>query len=114
MKKIAMNIIVNQLLILVFVLIFYRKLTILGYINVSFYFGALFLFIGILVLVLQSGFFDFFSTSMKKVLSRKHVQNELTTMRPPSEVISMKASFFFRSGLPIIFFMLVALFFFSF
>lgn len=113
MKKITMNIIVNQLLILVFVLIFYRKLTILHYINVSFYLGALFLSIGILVLILQSGFFDFFSTSMKKVLYRKHVQSDLKTMRPPSEAVSMKASFFFRSGLPIILFMLAALFIYS-
>ncbi|WP_060206404.1 DUF3899 domain-containing protein [Sporosarcina koreensis] len=113
MKKIALNVIVNQLLILVLVLILHRKLTILEYINISFYLGSLFLAIGILVLILQSGFFDFFSTSMKKVLSRKHEQTELTSMRPPSEVISMKASFFFRSGLPIILFMLVALYFYS-
>ncbi|WP_252503043.1 DUF3899 domain-containing protein [Sporosarcina sp. Marseille-Q4943] len=113
MKKIALNIIVNQLLILLFVLIFYKKLTILDYINVSFYIGASYLFIGILVLILQSGFFDFFSTSMKKVLYRKHIQSEITTMRPPSEVVTMKASFFFRSGMPIILFMLVALFFYS-
>ena len=111
MKKITFNIIVNQLLILVFVLLFYRQLTILHYINVSFYLGAFFLSIGILVLVIQSGFFDFFSTSMKKVLYRKHVQSDLKTMRPPSEAVSMKASFFFLSGLPIILFMLIALFF---
>lgn len=111
MKNTVLNIIVNQLLILVLVLILYRKLTILDYINISFYVGSLFLFIGILVLILQSGFFDFFSASMKKVLSRKHEQTELTSMRPPSEIVSVKASFFFRSGLPIIFFMLVALFF---
>lgn len=113
MKNIALNVIVNQLLILSFVLIFYRELTFLHYINVSFYLGGLFLFIGILVLVIQSGFFDFFSTSMKKVFYRQHVQSDLKTMRPPSEVVSMKASFFFRSGLPIIVFMLVALFFYS-
>ncbi|MCM3743256.1 DUF3899 domain-containing protein [Sporosarcina luteola] len=113
MKKIVTNIIVNQLSILVLMLLFYKELTIIDYINVSFYLGSLYLFIGILVSVLQSGFFDFFSTSMKKVLSPKHVQKELVAMRPPSQVISKKPSFFFRSGLPIILCMLAALFFYS-
>ena len=113
MKKIALNVIVNQLIILVFVLIFYRELTTLEYINVSFYLGGAYLFIGLFVLILQSGFFDFFSTSVKKVLTRKDIKDEITNMRRPSEVITMKAAFFFRSGLPIIFFMLVALFIYS-
>ena len=47
MKKIVQNVIVNQLLILVLVLIFYRELTTLEYINVSFYLGGAYLFIGI-------------------------------------------------------------------
>jgi len=113
MKKIALNVIVNQLLILLFVLILYKKLTILDYINVSFYVGGVYLFIGILVLILQSGFFDFFSTSFKKVFSRKHIQSEINNMRPPSEVVTLKASFFFKSGLPIILVMFVALFIYS-
>ncbi|WP_432358755.1 DUF3899 domain-containing protein [Sporosarcina sp. UB5] len=113
MKKIAVNVIVNQLLIMILILVIFGKLTILEYINVSFYIGASYLFIGILVLILQSGFFDFFTSSMKKVLSRKHERNELTTMRPPSEVVSMKATFFFQSGIPIILVMLGALFIYS-
>ncbi|MGN7387648.1 DUF3899 domain-containing protein [Sporosarcina sp. SAFN-015] len=113
MKKITFNVIVNQLLILVLVLILYKKLTTIDYINVSFYIGGAYLFIGILVLILQSGFFDFFSSSFKKVFSRKHGQDEINTMRAPSEIITMKASFFFRSGLPIILIMLVALFIYS-
>jgi hypothetical protein len=110
MKNIARNIIVNQLIILLLVLILHKKLTILDYINISFYIGGAYLFIGILVLILQSGFFDFFSTSFKKVFSRKHGQDEIINMRPPSEIIRTKPSFFFRSGLPIILIMLVALF----
>ncbi|MCG7345382.1 DUF3899 domain-containing protein [Sporosarcina sp. ACRSL] len=113
MKNLVKNIIVNQLLILVVVLIFYRKLTILDYINVSFYIGASYLFFGILILIFQSGFFDFFSTSIKKVFYRKYAQSEITNMRAPSEVVTLKSSFFFRSGLPIILLMFVALFFYS-
>ena len=113
MKKIALNIIVNQLIILVFVLIFYRELTTLEYINVSFYIGGAYLFIGLFVLILQSGFFDFFSSSFKKVFSRQNVESDITNMRAPSEVITLNAAFFFRSGLPIILFMLIALFIYS-
>ena len=113
MKKIALNVIVNQLLILILVLIFYRDLTTLEYINVSFYLGGAYLFIGILVLIMQSGFFDFFSSSFKKVFSRQNVESEVTNMRAPSEVFTFNATFFFRSGLPIILFMLIALFIYS-
>lgn len=114
MKRIAINVIVIQLSILLLSLIFYSRITILHYINISFTIGLLFLCIGILVLVLQSGFFDFFTTSMKKVLYRKEVQDELKTMRAPSEVVTMKAAYFFQVGIPIIVLMLIALFFYSF
>ncbi|MDN4607721.1 DUF3899 domain-containing protein [Sporosarcina highlanderae] len=109
MKRISINVIVSQLLILLLLFILYRKLTLIDYINVSFNIGSTLLFIGLAVLVFQSGFFDFFSTSMKKVFYRKNVQEEIMTMRPPSEVITVKSSFFFRLGIPIILLMLVAL-----
>lgn len=114
MKKIAINVIVIQLSILLLSLIFYSKITILHYINISFTIGLLFICIGILVLVLQSGFFDFFTNSVKKVFYRKEVQDELTTMRSPSEAVTMKASYFFQVGIPVIVLMLIALFFYSF
>lgn len=113
MKRISINIIVSQLLIFVLVFILYRDVTILDYINISFYVGGLFLFIGLTLLLIQSGFFDFFSTSVKKVFYRKHIQEDIMSMRKPSEALSLKAPFFFKTGIPIILFMLVALFIYS-
>lgn len=113
MKRISINVIVVQLIILTISLIMYRNLKILHYINISFTIGIFLISIGLLVLILQSGFFDFFTTSVKKVLYRKEVQDELTTMRPPSEAITLRASFFFQLGIPVILLMLVALFIYS-
>ncbi|WP_339250389.1 DUF3899 domain-containing protein [Sporosarcina sp. FSL W8-0480] len=109
MKRIVINAIASQLLIILLLLIFYGKLSLINYINVSFNIGSALLFLGLTVLVFQSGFFDFFSTSMKKVFYRKHVQEEIMSMRPPSEVITIKPNFFFRLGVPVVLLMLVAL-----
>ncbi|GEN82539.1 hypothetical protein SLU01_08510 [Sporosarcina luteola] len=113
MKRISINIIVSQLLIFVLIYILYRNVTVLDYINISFYVGGLLLFIGLALLLFQSGFFDFFSTSVKKVFYRKHVQEDIMSMRKPSEALSMKSTFFFMTGIPIILFMLVTLFIYS-
>ncbi|MDW0117250.1 DUF3899 domain-containing protein [Sporosarcina thermotolerans] len=109
MKRIVINVIVSQLLIILLLFVLNGEATLLDYINVSFNIGSALLFMGLAVLVFQSGFFDFFSTSMKKVFYRKHVQEDIMTMRPPSEVITIKPNFFFRLGVPVILLMLVAL-----
>ncbi|MFD1203948.1 MULTISPECIES: DUF3899 domain-containing protein [Sporosarcina] len=113
MKKLIYNIIINQLLIVALIFLITKNLTLLEYINYSFYFGVFYLFIGGAILIVRSGFFDFFTNSMKKVLSADNVKKEIVNMRPPSEAVSVKPNFFFISGLPIMFFMIVALLFYS-
>ncbi|MGG0643022.1 DUF3899 domain-containing protein [Sporosarcina gallistercoris] len=109
MKKITLLFLFGQLIIFILSFLSNAGLSLLSYINTSFYVGGLFLFVGGIVYIFRTGSFDFFNSSMRKVLSFKHTKEDLETMRTPSEVFSMSPKVFFHIGIPIFLMMFLAM-----
>lgn len=109
MKKQALPFLILQLVILITIWFYYKEITLLGYINVSFIYGAFLLFIGLASYVLSSGFFDLFYSSSRKLMSFKKRGSDMEQMRNPSEIISYNFTFILLLGLEIIICMVIAL-----
>lgn len=84
-------------------------ISLLNYINYSFYVGGVLVLAGGIVYIVRTGSFDFFTSSMRKVLASKHTRDDLETMRRPSEVFSFSPKIFFQAGIPILILMSAAL-----
>ncbi|WP_425127954.1 DUF3899 domain-containing protein [Rummeliibacillus suwonensis] len=88
---------------------YYKEWSLLGYINVSFIFGAILLFTGLTSYILASGFFDLFYVTSRKIISSKRKLSEITHMRKPSEIIHYNFKFVLLLGLEILLCMGIAL-----
>lgn len=88
MKKLVLTALIVQVLIALTMAIRHEPFNLLSYINVSFFYGGVLMFIGIMIYVVQSGFFDIFTISMRKVFTPKSTLED-ESMRPPSELVSI-------------------------
>ncbi|PSL28395.1 uncharacterized protein DUF3899 [Planomicrobium soli] len=97
MKKTLIGIAVVQ--ILIFVTIFFRSenLSLLSYINNSFIYGGIIVFLGLWTFVIRTGVFDIFTMSMRKVFKAKSTIED-DEMRPPSELLSFSSAPFLIIG----------------
>ncbi|WP_088005668.1 DUF3899 domain-containing protein [Indiicoccus explosivorum] len=88
MKKIAIGAAIVQILIFVTIALRDEPFSLLSYINTSFIFGGILTFIGATIYVVQSGFFDIFTISIRKAF---HVRStfDRDEMRAPSELLSI-------------------------
>ncbi|WOV85701.1 DUF3899 domain-containing protein [Sporosarcina jeotgali] len=109
MKKVTLLFLFGQLIIFILCFALSDGITLLAYINNSFYVGGLLLFVGGIVYIFRTGSFDFFNSSMRKVLSFKHTKEDLESMRSPSEVFSMSPRILFLTGIPIFIMMFIAM-----
>ncbi|MBD7909474.1 DUF3899 domain-containing protein [Sporosarcina gallistercoris] len=109
MKKIALLFLFGQFIIFILSFLLNAGISLLSYINTSFYVGGLLLFVGGIIYIFRTGSFDFFNSSMRKVLSLKHTKEDLDSMRSPSEVFSMSPKVFFQAGIPIFLMMFIAM-----
>ncbi|MDF1507443.1 DUF3899 domain-containing protein [Robertmurraya sp. DFI.2.37] len=110
LPKIAWLFFISNFLIFLLSFLFYRKISLLLYINISFYIGALFIFISLLFLTIKSGFFDQMTRSFRLVFAGKNSnKKEIEEMALPSQMISINTLPFLINGLLIIAFMLIAL-----
>lgn len=96
-------------------LILYREISLLHYINISFYIGGLFIILCLLFFTVQSGFFDVVTKSFRRVFAGKDVtKQEVEEMTPLSQVITFNYSPLFITGLCVLISMLIALLLYSF
>jgi len=109
MKRNSIVFLISQLVIIISAYSVYGKISLLGYINASFFVSGLLLFFGGLVFVIRTGFFDFFMTSSRKVFARKGQREAIESMRAPSEVMSASPAWFFIAGMPTFILMILAL-----
>ncbi|WP_158541079.1 DUF3899 domain-containing protein [Sporosarcina sp. BI001-red] len=112
MKKITLLFLFGQLIIFILSIALNDGISLLAYINNSFYLGGLLLFLGGIIYIFRTGSFDFFNSSMRKVLSFKHTKEDLESMRSPSEVFSISPRIFFITGIPMFITMFIAMAFF--
>ncbi|PID05576.1 MULTISPECIES: DUF3899 domain-containing protein [unclassified Sporosarcina] len=109
MKRNSIVFLISQLVIVISVYSVYGKISLLGYINASFFVSGFLLFIGGVVFVVRTGSFDFFMKSSRKVFARKGQREVIESMRAPSEVLSASPAWFFIAGIPTFILMIVAL-----
>lgn len=100
-----------QLLILLLTFLFYGKVNLTSYANMSFYIGGIITFVGLLTYVVSGGFFDFFTESTRKVFTPRHLKKDVNTMRSPSEIFSFPYKPIIALGLSSLLCMCIALFF---
>ncbi|WP_313892491.1 DUF3899 domain-containing protein [Psychrobacillus sp.] len=98
-----------QLLIVVLSFVIYGNLQLISYANMSFYVGGTITFFGLMSYVISSGFFDFFTLSMRKVFTPKHMKDEAKSMRVPSAVFSFSFKPVIALGLSSLLCMCIAL-----
>jgi len=91
MKKMVIYVIIVQGLILLTMLIRSEPFSLLSYINNSFIFGGVLVFIGLWVFVIRTGIFDIFTLSMRKFFKTKSTLDD-DEMRAPSEIFSLSSA----------------------
>lgn len=106
---------ISQTIIFLLSFLILKDISLLHYINISFYIGSIFIFLSLLIITVNSGFFDVVSNSFRLFFAGKSMtKKEVEEMRPLSKVITFNYSPIFMNGVLIIIFMLVALYIYSF
>ena len=98
MKKIVRNFLIAHVVIILLILLYFKELTLLSYINASFIVGGVLTFLGLVSFVFSTGFFDVFTVSMRKVVTSKRRMDDVMAMRKPSEIFSGNVSPMLGSG----------------
>ncbi|NYF23988.1 DUF3899 domain-containing protein [Sporosarcina sp. JAI121] len=98
MKKIIRNFLISHVVIILLMLIYFKEMTLLSYINASFIIGGVLTFLGLVSFIFSTGFFDVFTVSMRKVVTSKHRMDDMMAMRKPSEIFSGNVSPMLGSG----------------
>ena len=92
MKKIVRNFLIAHVVIILLIILYFKEITLLSYINASFIVGGVLLFLGLVSFVFSTGFFDVFTVSMRKVVTSKRRMDDVMAMRKPSEIFSGNVS----------------------
>jgi hypothetical protein len=103
----------SQLLVFGLSLVFYRELSLINYINISFYIASILLFISLIVFTVNSGFFDAISYSFRIVFTSKDNDDRKKSfdeMTPLSELVTINTQPLLVIGLLDFILMLAALF----
>ncbi|CAM3663305.1 DUF3899 domain-containing protein [Mesobacillus zeae] len=111
MRKIIYLIGASQILTFLFSIVFQREISLLHYINYSFYIASSLLFVSLIVYTVNTGFFDNVSKSFRQIFASRE---KLDTgpkeeMMPLSEIISFNYFPLAWAGLGNMLLMLVAL-----
>ncbi|XJZ28182.1 DUF3899 domain-containing protein [Bacillota bacterium Lsc_1132] len=100
---------VIQFAIIVSSLLFYHKLTLLYYINISFYYSFGLLISSLFLFVVRSGFFDVIAKSFTIAFSKHDEKRKFKEITPLSELVSIKQKPLIFHGLATGILMLIAL-----
>ncbi|WP_396953977.1 DUF3899 domain-containing protein [Neobacillus niacini] len=107
-KKRVLLVTLTQIAILVLSFFFYKKITLLSYINISFYMTAALLLLSLLIYTIQSGFYDAIGKSFNLAFSKDR-KRKFTEIPSLSEMVTIDKRPLFFHGLVTGLFMLIAL-----
>ena len=99
-----------QIVILTISLFYYHEISLLSYINISFYISSALLLTSLLVYTIHSGFFDVISKSFNIAFTRGKDKRSWDEVPALSELIKVNQMPLLFYGLTTGFFMLIALF----
>jgi hypothetical protein len=110
-RKVFYGFLGSQLLILILSLVYQQSITLLSYINISFYIASILLFTSLIVFTVNSGFFDAISYSFRTVFAGKEEKKKsFDEMTPLSELVTFNANPLLMVGLLDFILMLAGLF----
>ncbi|OLS41811.1 DUF3899 domain-containing protein [Bacillus sp. MRMR6] len=109
LKKRLLILAVFQLLILLLSYMIYQKISLISYINISFYFASAFLLSGLLIYTVYTGFFDVISKSFNLAFTRGKDERKFNDVPGLSELINIDQKPLFFYGFWMGFLMLIAL-----
>ncbi|WML43380.1 DUF3899 domain-containing protein [Neobacillus sp. PS3-40] len=109
LKKRLSTLAFSQIAILILSFIFYHSITLLSYINISFYITALLLLSSLLIYTIQTGFFDTVSRSFRIPLLRGQDKQKLKDITPLSEIVALDKKPLLIYGFAIGLFMVIGL-----
>jgi Domain of unknown function (DUF3899) len=112
MKKMVRNFLTAHVVIILLIILYFKEMTLLSYINASFIVGGVLLFLGLVSFVFSTGFFDVFTVTMRKVVTSKRRMDDVMAMRKPSEIFSGNVSPMLGGGALILVVMGIGLLFF--
>jgi hypothetical protein len=98
-----------QILIFITSLLYNNKVTLLSYINITFYFASAFLLSALLIYVIRTGFFDTVTKGFSKAFSRDHENTKIAEITPLSKLVSISQKSLFIYGLLLTICMTIAL-----
>ncbi|ESU32662.1 hypothetical protein G3A_10280 [Bacillus sp. 17376] len=111
--KIFYGFLSSQVLVFILSLVYQQRITLLSYINFSFYIASALLFSSLIVFTVNSGFFDAISYSFRTVFAGKEEgekKKSFDEMTPLSELVTINANPLLMIGLLDFILMLAALF----
>ncbi|WP_420490157.1 DUF3899 domain-containing protein [Neobacillus drentensis] len=88
LKKSLLILSISQLTIIAISFIAYHKVSLLSYINISFYFTAVLLLTSLLVYTIHSGFYDVISRSFSFAFQRGQNKRRFDEIPPLSELVT--------------------------
>ncbi|WP_053361891.1 DUF3899 domain-containing protein [Bacillus sp. FJAT-27251] len=111
MKKMVSYLLATQAAVLALSLALHKDITLLNYINNSFYIASLMLLVSLLIYTINSGFFDNISKSFRQIFAPKgsYTKKEKEELIPLSEIISVNSFPLAMLGLINLLLMLIAL-----
>ncbi|CAG9622855.1 DUF3899 domain-containing protein [Sutcliffiella rhizosphaerae] len=98
--------------------LYYGVINLLTFINTSFIFSSIIIFLSLLLLITKKGFFDGITYGFRRIFATSQYDKELeedikNEMRPPSEITrTISSKPLLIAGLILFIFMLISLFFF--
>lgn len=108
LKKIGIFFII-QLAIFITSLLYNSKVTLMNYINITFYFASAFLLSALLIYVIHAGFFDIVTKGFTKAFSRNNEDIKLAEITPLSKLVAISQKALLLQGLLLFICMVVAL-----
>jgi Domain of unknown function (DUF3899) len=110
-KKMVSAFLICQGFIFLLSFIFYKKITLLYYINISFYLSGTMVFLSLLFYTIHSGFFDTVFHSFRTLFTKEEKSEEQSKADKPqlSELINLNISPFAQLGVVNLLFMLGSL-----
>ena len=97
------------LVTLILSLLLHKEISLLHFINISFYFCYTYISIGLLIYVVNNGFFDGISYSFRKIFRRNNNEDEAEEIVPLSEMVTIPHSLLLKSGVILVFIICISL-----
>lgn len=102
------------LVTLILSLLVHQEISLLHFLNISFYFCYTYISIGLLLYIVNNGFFDGISYSFRKMFRRNNKEAETEEIVPLSEMVTIPHSLLLKSGVILVFIMCISLVFYYF